>query len=272
MLEGSSWVWISALITVAWQAVFFAITVVAHTDKVTDFSGSTNFFALALLTLLLRPGRKHHAAAGPRLSVLCALVMVWAVRLGGHLLLRVMKRGKDDRFDAMRGHILRLAGFWVLQVVWVWTVSLPVILQGASRTHEAPIGAVDVVGWLLFAVGLAVEAVADWQKWTFTQTPADRRKQPFMDQGLWSLSRHPNYLGEMLLWLGLALTSSYGLWSVDRIASAVLVWLSPLLTILLLCFVSGIPIAEKRDDARFSSLESYAIYKKQTPLLIPKPF
>lgn len=111
--------------------------------KVTDLAGALNFFIVALVGLL------WPASYFPRQIVLSGLVMVWSLRLGTFLLVRVLRRGKDERFDEMRQHFWKFAGFWVFQVAWVWTVSLPVTFVNGTG-QDRPLDAVDYTGWSLW--------------------------------------------------------------------------------------------------------------------------
>ena len=84
--------------------------------------------------------------------------------------------------------------------MWVWTVSLPVTIVNGT-TFNPPIGAADVIGWVMWTVGLVVEAVADQQKLGFKKDPAN--KGHWCDVGVWKWTRHPNYFGEVGSWAGL---------------------------------------------------------------------
>ena len=92
-----------------------------------------------------------------------------------------------------------------LQAVWVWVTLLPIMLVNINKS--APLMWTDYVGWPLWGLGFAVEVVADFQKLFFKKDPANKGK--FINTGLWSISRHPNYAGEIVLWWGVWL-SSYG--------------------------------------------------------------
>lgn len=206
-----------------------------------------------------------------RQVVLTLMVTVWALRLGSFLLLRVLVRRKDARFDKMRDSVVRLAGFWTLQVVWVWTTSLPVTLINQEVASTTAIDWMDYVGWAMWAVGFLIESVADSQRYRFNQMAMqDPRGRPFLDTGLWRYSRHPNYFGEILLWTGVGLSAYSGLGR-QHLHRALLALLSPLLTALLLILVSGIPLAEQRDDRRNHRLMAYKQYKYRTSILIPMP-
>jgi steroid 5-alpha reductase family enzyme len=81
----------------------------------TDFGGSINFLLLAFLTLFL--GNEANFVA--RNILASVFVMLWSIRLGGFLFFRVLKTGKDGRFDEMRAHFFKFAGFWAFQLFWV---------------------------------------------------------------------------------------------------------------------------------------------------------
>lgn len=221
----------------------------------TDFSGSLNFFILALVGLV------WPSDYFPRQIVLCSLQMLWALRLGAYLTTRVLARKKDDRFDEIRNVWWKWALFWSTQITWVWVVSLPVTFIVATHENN-DLNAVDYVGWTIFALALLIETVADWQKSSFNKSKAEGEVK-FLETGLWHYSRHPNYFGEIFVWLGIWLSSSNGLWGIDT-AYGVLGLFSPLFTFVILTFLSGIPPAEQRDDKRFKHLESYYEYKKRT--------
>ena len=103
------------------QIVFFAFAAGFRTDKVTDLSYSLSFLVLAVILMVLE------GAFRPVQILAVAATVLWAVRLGGYLLVRIIDMGKDDRFDEMRDNPLKFARFWLLQAVSVWLISFPVI-------------------------------------------------------------------------------------------------------------------------------------------------
>lgn len=103
---------ITFLITVAYQLFFFAIAFSLKFDKLTDFAGGTNFVFLSILTLSLSENR-----GDARHIVVSVFMMVWGARLSGFLLFRILKTGKDDRFDDKRDKFWSFLGFWVLLVL-----------------------------------------------------------------------------------------------------------------------------------------------------------
>jgi len=248
---------LTAIVTVGYQLLFFIVTALLRFDKVTDFAGSTNFVIIAILTLALK-GAWHF-----RQIVLTVLVVIWGLRLGLFLLMRILQWGEDRRFDEMRDNLGKLAVFWIFQAVWVWSVSLPVTVVNASDRNPS-IEARDIIGWIMWLVGICIEATADQQKLVFKNSASNRGK--WCDVGLWKYSRHPNYFGELFLWWGVFVASTPVLSGAEW-----LVILGPILLTLLLLFVSGIPLLESSADKRYGRLEEYRVYKNTTSPLIPLP-
>ena len=255
---------ICAIVTVGMQFSFFMVACTCKFDTVTDFAGGTNFVVLAILSMVLA-GTYHW-----RQILVTVFVIVWGLRLSGYLLYRIIKIGEDKRFDDKRSDPVRFAIFWIFQAVWVFTVSLPVMFINApdSSTFYADqnyFTAMDIIGSGLFAIGLLSEAVSDQQKFAFRNNPSNSGK--WCDVGLWSLSRHPNYFGEICLWIGIFVVSTSicgngGKWTGI---------LSPLFTASILLFLSGIPLLEKTSDERHRLKPEYQTYKNQTSPLIPLP-
>lgn len=157
----SNYLAITAIVTFAYQFTFFLVTYTFKFDKVTDFAGGTNFVILALMTFLL--GQTWYA----RQIVLTTMVTLWGLRLALFLLWRILLWGEDRRFDDKRNSLAKLAVFWSLQTVWVWTVSLPVTFVNAHAGSNPAIGAWDILGWVMWGAGFLIEAIADHQKTIF---------------------------------------------------------------------------------------------------------
>ncbi|KAG7012146.1 hypothetical protein SDJN02_24898 [Cucurbita argyrosperma subsp. argyrosperma] len=163
----------------------------------------------------------------------------------------------------MRSNLGKLAVFWIFQAVWVWTVSLPVTVVNGSNNNP-PLQAADVIGWIMWLVGVVFEATADQQKLTFKNNPENRGK--WCNVGLWKVTRHPNYFGEIFLWWGIFVASTPVLEGGEW-----LVILGPIFLTLLLLFVSGIPLLEESADKKFGNVTEYVQYKRKTSPLIPLP-
>ncbi|RKP20367.1 DUF1295-domain-containing protein [Rozella allomycis CSF55] len=248
------------IITTIMQISFFFVAYSMQFDKVTDFAGCTNFILNALVVFFIQ--QTYY----PRQIMLTVLVLIWGVRLGSFLLARVLRRGKDDRFNEMRSNFIQFLGFWIFQIIWVWVVSLPVTLTN-SYVIDTPINDLDIFGLLLWILGFVCEAVADNAKASHNSDPEKRKT--LLKTGLWKYSRHPNYFGEILLWIGVfiiscsghAVNNALGYFSIS----------SPILTFLLLMFVSGVPLAEQSSNKKFSGSQEYIEYKQSTSPLIPFP-
>ncbi|XP_027125118.1 uncharacterized protein [Coffea arabica] len=247
----------TAIVTVGYQLFFFIITSLLRFDKVTDFAGSSNFVILAVLTLVLK-GSWHF-----RQVILSLLAVLWGLRLALFLLMRILQWGEDRRFDEMRNNLGKLAVFWTFQAVWVWTVSLPVTIVNASD-RDPSLEARDVIGWIMWSVGILIEATADQQKLTYKNNPENRGR--WCNVGVWKYSRHPNYFGEILLWWGIFVASTPVLKGAEW-----LVIFGPIFLTLLLLFLSGIPLLEDSADKKFGGVAAYRHYKKTTSPLIPLP-
>ncbi|KAI0052394.1 DUF1295-domain-containing protein [Auriscalpium vulgare] len=279
---------ITLLVTVGWQMLGFFIAWTLQFDKITDFTGGSNFFVLALLTLLI--GNTFYA----RNIVASILVMIWATRLAGFLLYRVLKMGSDARFDDIRSHFLKFLGFWIGQIVWVWTVSLPVVILNSPAVSDPADGGSnpgfgtsrDIAGIVLWALGWVIETVSDAQKTYYKSTNPPKNKPN--TYGLWGWSRHPPYFGEMLCWWGIWILtispSTNGTLTGGARAAQYGAVVSPLFTMLLLMFASGIPTAEKPQARRFFLMShnvqgdvdhgawaEYLAYLESTSILIPLP-
>jgi len=130
--------------------------------------------------------------------------MIWGLRLSGFLLFRILKTGKDDRFDDKRDKFFPFLGFWVFQMLWVWTVSLPVTVLNSPNVTQYPqpdfgTGR-DIGGVVLYGIGIIMESVSDIQKYRFKSNTSD--KSAICDKGFFAWTRHPNYFGEIIIQFG----------------------------------------------------------------------
>ena len=247
---------LSFLISLAVNAVFFAIAAIRKTDVVTDLSYSLSF---ALLAIALPSFGARELVQ----LVASLLVLIWAVRLGGYLLTRILRIKVDHRFDEMRDKPLRFARFWLLQAIAVAAIMLPVSYL-LGRDSAPDFGVWAIVGVAIWFIGLAIETAADAQKSSFKGKEENRER--FITSGLWRYSRHPNYFGEMLVWWGLFL---YAVPFLHGAAFAVAI--GPVFLTLLLLFVSGIPLLERSAEAKYGDDPAYREYKRRTSVLVPLP-
>jgi steroid 5-alpha reductase family enzyme len=228
----------------------------AQTERYFDLTGSLTY--LSVLACAVALGNRD-----PRTLLLTALVGVWALRLGTFLFRRIRREGADRRFDALKPDVARFLLTWTLQGLWVFlTVACALAAMTAASTE--PLGALTALGAAIWAAGFAVEVLADRQKAIFRADPANRDR--FITAGLWAWSRHPNYWGEILLWIGIALIALPVLsgWPLATL-------ISPAFVYLLLTRVSGVPLLETRSDAKWGNDPEYQAYKKRTPVLWLRP-
>ena len=85
------------------------------------------------------------------------------------------------------------------------TLTLAAALAAITTTERVASDTFTAIGLVVWVVGLGMEAIADAQKRRFRADPANKGR--FIGRGLWSWSRHPNYFGEILLWVGVAIVA-----------------------------------------------------------------
>jgi len=238
------------------QWIVFIPAFLLQSEKFFDLTGSLTYITVITVTLIMS------GAPDARAILVFALVLVWAARLGTFLFRRVKKAGKDDRFDEIKPSLLRFLNVWTIQGLWI-TLTLAAALVAITSSTRKGIDVFAILGLLIWILGFGIEVVADLQKSRFNANPANKGK--FINTGLWSRSRHPNYFGEITLWVGIAVIALPVLQGWQWIAL-----ISPLFVTLLLTKVSGIPLLEKKADKKWGGQEEYEAYKKKTPVLIPK--
>jgi steroid 5-alpha reductase family enzyme len=238
------------------QWVAFVPAYLRRTEKFFDLTGSLTYISVTALAALLNPQRDG------RSLLLVALVVIWAGRLGLFLYRRVHKAGKDGRFDEIKQSFPRFLMTWTLQGLWV-TFTAAAAWAAITSSQERPLGWVALVGFLVWLFGFAFEVIADNQKSRFRADPANKGK--FIQTGLWAKSRHPNYFGEIVLWIGVAIIALPALQGWQYVAL-----ISPVFVTLLLTRVSGVPMLEKRADEKWGGQPEYEAYKQKTPVLIPR--
>ncbi|CAF1159591.1 unnamed protein product, partial [Didymodactylos carnosus] len=234
------------------QFVGWIISTLFHTEKFYDLTGSLTFIALTYLSL-------NNSRRYLRQNVQSTCVFVWALRLGAYLFYRILQTGKDARFDEIRDSPVKLFGVWMMQGVWVLITLLPTIYVNRQRI-DRKITTTDYLGWSIWLFGFLFEIIADGQKYAFKNNPANRDK--FIDSGLWSISRHPNYFGEICAWSGLYISSSHMLQGFEHLCA-----LSPIFVTLMISFLSGIPPQERSAMKRFGGNPAYRFYRSTTPIL-----
>jgi len=244
------------LIIYAIQLVVFLISYALKTEHYYDLTGGITYISVMVYALY----QNQLQSLDYRSIVLGSLILLWAIRLSSFLFMRVKKVGKDSRFDKIKTNFTRFMLAWTLQGFWVFMCTLPAITAIASESKEVDYFLIG--GASLWVFGFLVEVISDRQKSKFNQDPKNKGK--FISSGFWALSRHPNYVGEVLLWTGIAVISlpTFSGWQY-------LALISPVFTYLLLTRVSGVNLLEASADKKWGTDKDYIEYKKKTSVFFP---
>jgi len=266
---------LAAASVLIYMTILFLIALAKKDNSIADIAWGPGFILLAVLGLVLRP-----SWTGRRLLV-SALVFIWGLRLALHIFRRNRTRGEDFRYAAWRSRwgrrfVLRsYLQIFLLQGLFLLLIAAPLILLGRSPSTAAgapglargstsaakarpltPWSALDGAGLCVWIVGFLFEAVGDAQLIRFKRRPENRGR--IMTGGLWTYTRHPNYFGEALMWWGIFLVS----------LSVPGGWpglIGPLTITLLLRFVSGVPLLEKK----YAGRPDFSAYARATNAFFP---
>ena len=243
------------------QWIAYIPAFIFKTEKFYDLTGSLTYIA-AISFALYSTNTTQSLDLGS--LIIGAAIIVWAVRLGSFLFMRVHKDKKDGRFDTIKTSFSQFFMTWTLQGMWVFICSSAALVAIANPTG-VPINIVFIIGLALFILGFVVEIIADNQKSAFRSIPEN--KDVFINEGLWARSRHPNYFGEITLWTGITVMGISTFEGMNYLAL-----FSPIFSYLLLNYVSGVRMLEYRGQKKWGHLDAYKAYKKSTPKFIPKIF
>ena len=232
---------------------------VGQTERFYDLTGGMTYLVVVAFSLWIG---SEPEGIGSRELVISALVAIWSIRLSGFLFLRIHHKGKDGRFDDLKTSPVRFLVPWTLQGLWIFLTANVVIVINSQTGLSPPLGIWDVIGLLIWILGFGIEVLADMQKTRFNSNPKNEGR--WIDQGLWSLCRHPNYLGETLLWTGIAVFGVSCLEGFEWVS-----WISPVFVYLLLTKVSGIPILDRRALSKWGDDPEYQEYRERVPAMIP---
>lgn len=252
-LTGSESVIKAVLLAFLIQWISFTPAYILQTEKFYDLTGSLTYLTLILFSIF------NAGSLGFASLIVCACVSVWAVRLGSFLFLRIKKDGEDKRFRSIKTSFTRFFMTWTLQGMWV-TMCLLCVTTALSSEGGIKEGVGFYLGLIVFIIGFGLEVSADMQKTRFRKNPENKDK--FISTGLWAKSRHPNYLGEIILWLGVTLMSMESLRGIEYITL-----ISPLFVYILLVYVSGVRMLENSGQKKWGNLPEYKAYVENTPQL-----
>ena len=255
---GTSVFAIAAILALVINWAVFVPSYLWRTEAYFDLTGSLTYISVIALSVLASDNLDTRAL------VVAGAVIVWAARLGSFLFRRVRRDGGDGRFDWIKTNFLRFLMTWTLQGLWV-LLTLATALAVITAKDRADIDVFLIVGMSVWLAGFVIEVIADRQKSAFRANPANKGR--FITSGLWAWSRHPNYLGEIVLWTGITFAAipvlSGWRW---------LMLISPIFVFVLLTRISGIPMLEHRAEERWGADPEFRSYIDSTPALIPRPF
>jgi len=239
------------------MSAVWIVSVIARDASIVDIVWGLGFVVVAWSSWIV-----SDSTDGTDLAIRVC-VTVWGLRLAGYLAWRNLGKGEDYRYQAMRKKygarfpLISLFSVFLLQGTLMWIVSLPVQLGQSDATPD--VGAVAIVGALVYLVGLFFEVVGDAQLARFKADPANAGT--VMDRGLWKYTRHPNYFGDACVWWGIAIVAAEtgtGAWGL--IGAAVMS--------IFLRRVSGVTLLEKSLKKRRAGYEEYIA---RTSAFIPRP-
>ena len=235
--------------------LIFIPSYIYQTEHYFDLIGSISYISIVLFTFLALNN------LDVRSILIGLLIMVWAVRLGSFLFVRVKRDGKDNRFTVMKTKFWWFLFTWTIGGLWVF-ITMAAGLAAMTSAKVVPLGWFALIGIFLWLEGFLVEVVADHQKTRFRSKKENQGR--FINEGLWSFSRHPNYYGEITLWLGIAFIAFPVLqgWQL-------LTLISPIFVYILLTRISGVTMLERRADKKWGDDPEYQRYKETTSSLIP---
>ncbi|MCH1524441.1 MAG: DUF1295 domain-containing protein [Candidatus Thalassarchaeaceae archaeon] len=249
-----------AAICIGMQWVVWIPASIGQTERFYDLTGGLTY--LTVVGFSLWAGSQSETPSLRELIV-SLLVVIWSLRLSSFLYLRIHRTGKDGRFDKLKTSPIRFLVPWTLQGLWVFLTMIVVIVINSQADSAPALGVWDGIGLSIWILGFGIEVIADNQKTIFNTEPDNQGK--WIDSGLWSYSRHPNYLGEILLWTGIAFFGISCFTGLERVA-----WISPIFIYLLLTKISGTPILDKRALEKWGDDPEYQKYRVNTPALIPR--
>ena len=231
-----------------------------RTEKYYDICGTLAYVCVLLTAFYLTTSASENSLH-TRSNLAIVLVLTWALRLGFFLFIRVLKAGEDRRFREVKQKFSGFLVWWTISALWVFltTVNALVMIINNVSYHSDYYFYTGLVIWI---IGFSFEVIADEQKRRFRLKISN--KDLFISTGLWRISRHPNYFGEILLWIGMAVIAFPTLQGWQHISL-----ISPIFIYFLLTKISGVNLLESYADKKWGEDQNYQDYKRNTPVLIP---
>ena len=236
-----------------YMTFWFIVSILKRRNDVADIAWGLGFITLGWVSLFFS------GTGSLRGFLVTVLISIWGFRLALHIYRRNLGKPEDYRYAGWRKDwgkwffIRSYLQVYILQGLFLFLIVQPVLL---INNNMGTIGVLDIIGVLVWLVGFYFESVGDRELKQFVSNPANKGK--IMDQGLWRYTRHPNYFGEVTQWWGifiLAISLPYGIYTI----------VGPLTITILILFVSGVPLLEKK----YAGRADFEEYKKRTSIFFP---
>ena len=243
-----------ALTLFFYMAFWFVVSIIKKRNDVADIAWGFGFIVMAWLSFFLT-GFSFKAL------LVNGLVSIWGLRLALHIYRRIKNKPEDSRYLEWRKtwknfYVRSFLQVFLLQGIFLYLISLPVVFINYSASNA--FGITEIVGLVVWIIGFYFESMGDKQLKEFVSDPANKGK--LMDKGLWRYTRHPNYFGEVTQWWGIFIIAL-------SIPGSFFTVIGPLTITILILFVSGIPLLEKKYEGR----PDFEDYKKRTSVFFPLP-
>jgi len=245
---------ILALTLLGYMTFWFIVSIIKKRNDIADIAWGLGFVLMAWLSFYL-------SDYSFKALLVNGLVTVWGLRLALHIYYRNKNKPEDSRYLEWRKtwknfYLRSFLQVFLLQGIFLFLISFPVMFINHAVSNS--FGVLEIIGFLVWGLGFYFESVGDKQLKEFISNHANKGK--LMDRGLWQYSRHPNYFGEVTQWWGIFTIAL-------SIPGSLLTIIGPLTITILILFISGIPLLEKK----YAGRPDWEEYKKKTSVFIPLP-
>ena len=237
--------------------LLFLPSFILKTEKYFDITGTIAYVSIIIYVIF--EFKRANVTISFQSIVISAMVLIWALRLGIFLFIRIFKFKNDSRFDDAKKSFFKFLRFWMISVLWVFLTTINAITLIINNQNGDLFSSLTI-GIFVWVIGFLIEFIADLQKYNFRK----KQKHDFIDTGIWKYSQHPNYFGEITMWIGIAIISLTNLIGVQFFTL-----ISPIFVYLLLTKVSGINLLDASAKIKWGKDQRYIEYINTTPKLIP---
>lgn len=242
------------LILFAFVNIWFIISLIIKRNDIADIAWGLGFIILTWTSFFITDIK------GTRGLLTSLLISAWGIRLAGYIYSRNKGKAEDYRYLAWRNEwgkwfVLRsYFQVFILQGIFLYLIALPILI--INQRDNTPLGWLDYLGLLVWIIGFYFETVGDAQLARFKKNNSNKGK--LLQEGLWSLTRHPNYFGEVVQWWGIGIIAL-------NVYQGWMGIIGPVTISYLILKVSGIPMLEKNMEKH----PDFENYKQKTNAFFP---